>query len=88
MNMFKKKLPRLLKYEGYITGDDQKWTYDYTWEDFEQAVRITTAPYDPIRGDIQTSCWRGDSPYKDWYTLDQIKAIFNNPCMIPPRGFS
>ena len=26
----------------YTTGDDQKWTYEYTWEDFEMACGFTT----------------------------------------------
>ena len=39
----KKKLPRLPKSGGYKTGDADDWTYEYTWEDMEEAEhRIMT----------------------------------------------
>lgn len=36
------KLPRLYRFGGYTTGDDQAWTYEYTWEDLEAAVMFRT----------------------------------------------
>ena len=40
-----KKLNRLPKRytfdkKGYTTGDDQRWTYEYTWEDFDAFIRV------------------------------------------------
>jgi len=38
------KLPRLIKQRGsYTTGDAQDWTYEYTWEDFEEAIKTSKA---------------------------------------------
>ena len=34
MSEERKKLPRLYSGRTYTTGDDQNWTYEYTWEDF------------------------------------------------------
>lgn len=39
----KVKLPRLGIYPKiYTTGDDQRWTYEYTWEDFDAAATWVT----------------------------------------------
>jgi len=35
----REKLPRLPRYEKYVTGDAQDWTYDYTWEDHGTMMR-------------------------------------------------
>lgn len=32
------KLPRVSKSSLYTTGDDQKWTYQYTWEDWNAVL--------------------------------------------------
>lgn len=40
----KVKLLRLPIYpKTYSTGDDQRWTYEYTWEDFEEARKVFTS---------------------------------------------
>ena len=36
--MSKIKLPRVSKSSLYTTGDDQKWTYQYTWEDWNAVL--------------------------------------------------
>jgi hypothetical protein len=38
----RKKLPRIYNNRGYTTGDAQRWTYEYTWEDYEVARHILT----------------------------------------------
>lgn len=37
------KLPRLYRLEPYTTGDDQEWTYAYTWEDLETAINFMSS---------------------------------------------
>lgn len=34
------KLIRISKNGQYTTGDAQDWTYEYTWEDFEEARKV------------------------------------------------
>ena len=37
-----KRLPKRYTFDkkGYTTGDDQRWTYEYTWEDFDAFIRV------------------------------------------------
>ena len=50
------KMPRLYKFGGYTTGDNDHWTYEYTWEDLDAAIHfVTTNPQStqiPIRDGI------------------------------------
>lgn len=45
-----RKLPRIPKKDGskYITGDAQEWTYEYTYEDVEVALRLEECPTEPM----------------------------------------
>lgn len=36
----KRRLPRIPMTTKYTTGDDQEWTYEYTWEDFNAAISM------------------------------------------------
>lgn len=36
----KRRLPRIPMTTKYTTGDDQEWTYEYTWEDFNAAINM------------------------------------------------
>lgn len=64
--MDKIKLPRL--YNGkayYTTGEDQHWTYEYTYEDWEAAERLyPTAPKGSEESDLKLSIikWFYDHP--------------------------
>jgi hypothetical protein len=85
--MFKKKLPRLYKSEDYVTGNNNKWTYEYTWEDFEIARKmfpVTIAwNFNSLQGKIYN--YFRDHPEKLLeggickernYSLEKIRNIF------------
>ena len=98
-NIFKKKkLPRLPKPGDYKTGDAQDWTYEYTWEDLEEAahqVMNTTRDRTPIHQPFWKTCEKirlyfYGHPEKllecgqySSLTLDEIKKRFSNKKIIP-----
>lgn len=46
--MEKEKLERIQGRNIYTTGDNQKWTYEYTWEDFKAASTYCTTVFPGI----------------------------------------
>lgn len=82
--MEKKQLQRLPSGCPYATGDDNFWTYEYTWEDYVATRSVIEAEHRSeiyeLKSDIiayfreSPEKLLGQGIYKD-YSLDDIKLM-------------
>ena len=90
----RKKLPRIYASNPYTTGDSQEWTYEYTWEDFEEARKILTpTPGSELHALIRTiknsfiecpeKLLDGGICKEVGYTPEQIKDMLLHKCGSP-----